>query len=181
MLGWEESLGHQDLQGSQDLSDSLELVEQQDLKVYPEPAHGGRNWVRKPVFQPSISQQAGSTPMCGPAVRGKSAHFLAILVQTPAARNEQRSGWKGRGSHSICIGVGCSLMVKLLRTVRRVSMKGACVKEDFTYCVPLCVRFLIPVVVPMKQVMHFHLTRLFAYLLTYVFPMSLQGFMDFRV
>lgn len=84
--------------------------------------------------------------MCGPAVRGKSAHFLAMLVQAPAARNEQRSGWKGRGSHFIWITDGCSLRVKPVRAVGRVSMKGACVKEDFTYCVPLCVRFLIYVV-----------------------------------
>lgn len=137
MLGWEESLGHQDLQGSQDLLDSLELVEQQDLKVYLEPAHGGRNWARKPVFQPSISQQAGSTVMCGPAVRGKSAHFLAMLVQAPAARNKQRSGWKGRGSHLIWITDGCSLRVKPVRAVGRVSMKGACVKEHIL-CPPVC-------------------------------------------
>lgn len=33
--------------------------------------------------------------MCGPAVRGKSAHLLAMLVQAPAARSELRSAWKG--------------------------------------------------------------------------------------
>lgn len=41
--------------------------------------------------------------MCGPAVRGKSAQFLAMLVQAPAARNEQRSVRKGRGFHWIWI------------------------------------------------------------------------------
>jgi len=68
-----------------------------------------------------------------------------------------------------------------VRAVGRVSMKGACVKEDFTYCVPLHVRFLIHVVVSIKLLMHFHLTKLFAYLLAYVFQMSLQGSMDFQV
>lgn len=181
MLGWEESLGHQDLQGSQDLLDSLELVEQRDLKVYVEPAHGGRYWVRKPVFRPSISQQTGSTLVWASCAWEISSFLGNVSAGTSCTRNEQRSGWKGRGFHLIWITNGCSLRVKLVRAVRKVSMKGACVKEDFTGCVPLCVRFLICVVAPMNHLVHFHLTRLFAYLLTYVFPMSLQGFMDFQV
>lgn len=133
MLGREESLGHQDLQGSQGLLDSLELVEQQDLRVYLEPANGGEKLGQKTrVLAKCMSRQAGSALMCGPAVRGKPAPFLAMLVQAPAARNEQRSGWKGGGSHVIWITDGCLLRVKPTGAVGRVSMKGACVKEHFT-------------------------------------------------
>lgn len=116
------------------------------------------------MFGPSISQQAGSTLVGGPAVRGKSVPFLAMLLQAPAARNEQRSGSKGRGSHLTWITAGCSLRAKPVRAVGRVSMKGARVKEDLPYCVSPSVRFLRPVLVTMKHLMHFHLTRLFAHL-----------------
>lgn len=36
----------------------------------------------------------------GPAVRGKEIP-LGNVLQAPAARNEQRNGWKGRGSHLV--------------------------------------------------------------------------------
>lgn len=76
-----------------------------------------------------------------------------------------------------------SLIGVLQRAVGRVSVKGTCVKEAFTaLCTVLpWVRFLLCVVFPMSHLMHFHLTRLFAHLLTYVFPMSPQAFMDFQV
>lgn len=51
----------------------------------------------------------------------------------------------------------------------------------FMCCVPLCVRFLLCTILSLKHLTHFHLTRLLAYLLTYVFPMSPQAFMDFQV
>lgn len=100
----------------------------------------------------------------GPAVRGKSVHFLAMLLQAPAARNEQRRDLKGRGSRLIWVTAGCSLRAKPVRAVGRVSMKGACVKQDFASCVSLNVTFLRPVLVSMKHLMHFHLTRLFVHL-----------------
>lgn len=53
--------------------------------------------------------------------------------------------------------------------------------HSFSYCAALCVRFLLCVVFSMSHLMHFHLTRLFAYLLTYLFLMSPQAFMDFQV
>lgn len=116
MLGWEEPLAHQDPQDSQDLLDSLELVEQQDLKVNVQPAHGGRSWVRK---EQSFGQ----------AVPGEEFPLGSV----PAAGNEQRNGWKGRGSHLVWITDGES------------SGKGFCEGKlySFTHCAPLCARFLL--------------------------------------
>lgn len=69
--------------------------------------------------------------------------------------------------------------------MRRVSGKGSCVKEDFTVfhaVVPmLCVSFLLCVIFSVSHLAHFHLTRLFACLVTSVFPISLQAFMDSQV
>lgn len=98
----------------------------------------GSNRVRKLVFQPSVSVQAGSSPLCGPAVRGKSAHFLAMLVQAPAARNEQRSGWKGRVSRLIWV-TGGSLRLKPMRAVGKVSLEGV-LREGklYIWCCPMC-------------------------------------------
>lgn len=66
----------------------------------------------------------------GPAVHGKELPLGN--VQAPAAGNEQRNGWKGRGSHLVWVTNGCSRRVKLERAAGRVSMEGTCVKGDFT-------------------------------------------------
>lgn len=52
---------------------------------------------------------------------------------------------------------------------------------SFPCCGSLCVSFLLCVIFSVSHLAHFHLTRLFACLVTSVFPISLQAFMDSQV
>lgn len=122
MLGWEDPLAHQDPQDSQDLLDSLELVEQRDLKVCVQPAQGGRSWVWKAVFWPSVS---GRQRVTGQLCMGKSS----LLATCRHQLLEMSRGMAGKGG---ALTNGCSRRVKLERAAGRVSMEGTCVKGDFT-------------------------------------------------
>lgn len=86
----------------------------------------------------------------GPAVRGKELPLGN--VQAPAAGNEQRNGWKGRGSHLVWVTNGCSRRVKLERAAGRVSMEGTCVWREtlrlYVLCSPVCQVSLMCYIVP---------------------------------
>lgn len=122
MLGREEPLAHQDPQDSQDLLGSLELVGQQDLKVHLQSAYGGRSWVRKVMFWPSVSGR--------PAVPGEELPSCA-----GSSCQEWAEGWLEKQGLSLgLMGVHGESSEKSFSEEKLYS---------FTHCAPLCARFLL--------------------------------------